>query len=70
MISSSSLAVPFVGLTLIGEFASLDEPTDASGVAMIVVSLADRPDFTGSEKRAEPKDRTQKLKLPIIKSTS
>jgi hypothetical protein len=68
MISSSpSTAIFFVNLVLAGEFASLDEPTDASRVVMIVVSLADRPNFTGSERQTEPDDPTQKLRLSIVK---
>jgi hypothetical protein len=40
MISSSpSTMVFFVDLVLTGEFASLDEPTDASRVVRIIVSL-------------------------------
>jgi hypothetical protein len=68
--SSSSTAFPFVGLMLTGEFTLLDDPTNASGVVMMVVSLADGPDFTGSERRAEPRDPTRKLKPPIIRSIS
>jgi hypothetical protein len=34
---------------LTGEFASLDEPTDACKIILIVVSSVDRPDFTGSD---------------------
>jgi hypothetical protein len=41
MISLSSLTVlPFVGLMLTGEFASLDEPTDVFDAATIAVFLA------------------------------
>jgi hypothetical protein len=55
MISSSSSAVFFVDLMLIGEFASLDEPTDASRAAVLVISHADGPDSIGSERRVEPR---------------
>jgi hypothetical protein len=55
---------------LTGEFTSLDEPTKVSVVATIVVVPADEPDFIGSERRIEPRDLTQKLKLPIIRSIS
>jgi hypothetical protein len=61
------MAVFFVDLVLTGEFSSLDEPTDASRVVRIVVSHADRPDFTGSQRRTEPDDPTQKLRLPIVR---
>jgi hypothetical protein len=57
----------FVDLVLTGEFASLDEPTDASRVVRIIVSLADRPDFTRSEGQTEPDDQMQKLRLPIVR---
>jgi hypothetical protein len=68
MISSSpSTTVFFVDLVLTGEFASLDEPTYASRVVMIVVCLADILDFTGSERRTQPDDPTQKLRLPIVR---
>jgi hypothetical protein len=58
--------LPFAGLMLIGEFTSLDEPTDVSDVAAIAIFPADRPEFTGSERRIEPRDPTRKLKLPIV----
>jgi hypothetical protein len=61
------MAIFFVDLVLTGEFASLDEPTDASRVVRIVVSLADGPDFTGSERQTEPDDPTQKLRLLIVR---
>jgi hypothetical protein len=35
--------LPFVGLMLNGEFTSLDEPTEVSEVAAIVVFHADGP---------------------------
>jgi hypothetical protein len=35
---------------LTGKFTLLDEPTDVSGVATIVVFRADGPNFTGSER--------------------
>jgi hypothetical protein len=68
--SSSSTVLPFVGLMLTGEFTSLDEPTDVSGVATIAVFPADGPDFIGSERRTEHRDPTQKLRLPIVRSIS
>jgi hypothetical protein len=35
--------LPFVGLMLAGEFTSLDEPTDISGVGTIAVFPSDGP---------------------------
>jgi hypothetical protein len=45
ILASSSTVLPFAGLILTGEFTSLHEPTDVSGVAMIAVFHADGPDF-------------------------
>jgi hypothetical protein len=41
-----------------------------SDVAAAAVFPADRPEGIGSERRREPRDPTQKLKLPIIRSIS
>jgi hypothetical protein len=60
--------LPFFGLMLTSEFTLPHEPTDASGVAAIAILPADGPNFFGSERRTEPKDPVQKLKLLIIKS--
>jgi hypothetical protein len=40
---SSSTVLPFVDLMLTGEFALLDEPTEVSEVATIVVFPTDGP---------------------------
>jgi hypothetical protein len=51
MISLSySTVSPLDGLMLTSEFTSLDEPTDASGVAAIAVLPTEGPDFIGSER--------------------
>jgi hypothetical protein len=55
---------------LTGEFASLEEHTDDSVIAIVAVFSADGSDFIESERRIEPKDPTQKFRLPIIKSIS
>jgi hypothetical protein len=55
---------------LTGEFTSLDEPTEVPEVATIMFCPADGPEFIGSERRTEPKDPTQKLKLLIVRSIS
>jgi hypothetical protein len=55
---------------LTGEFASLKEPTDDSIIAIVAVFSADGSNFVESERRVEPKDPTQKFRLPIIKSIS
>jgi hypothetical protein len=41
---------------LTGEFASLEEPTNDSDIAIVLVSLADGSGFAGSERRIDPKD--------------
>jgi hypothetical protein len=53
----SLTVLPFVGLTLIGEFTSLEEPTDVSEVAVAAVFPADGPKLI-SERRIEPRDPT------------
>jgi hypothetical protein len=53
---SSSTVSPFADLMLTSEFTSLDEPTDASGVAAIAAFPADGPDFIGAERQTEPRD--------------
>jgi hypothetical protein len=55
---------------LTGEFASLEETTDDSDIAIVLVLLADGSDFAGSERRINPKDPTRKFRLPIIRSIS
>jgi hypothetical protein len=52
------------------EFTSLDEPIEVPDVAAAVVFPADGPEDIRSERRIEPKDPTQKLKLPIVRSIS
>jgi hypothetical protein len=68
----SSSAIFSSGISVVaklaGEFASLEEPTDDSDIAIVLASLADGSGFTGSERRIEPKDPTQKLRLPIVNS--
>jgi hypothetical protein len=73
MVYSSSLIVYpifFVVVKLTGEFTSLEEPTDDSDIAAVVIFPADGPDFVGSERRIEPREPTQKFRLPIVKSIS
>jgi hypothetical protein len=48
----------------------LEEPSDYSDIITVLDSLADRPSFTGSERRIEPSDPTWKFRLPIVKSIS
>jgi hypothetical protein len=55
---------------LTGEFTSLEEPTNDSDIASVLVPLADGSGFAGSERRIEPEDPTRKFRLPIIKSIS
>jgi hypothetical protein len=66
----SSTVLPFAELMLTGEFTSLEEPTDISKIVTAAVFPADEPELIGSERRAEPRDPTRKLKLPIVRSTS
>jgi hypothetical protein len=55
---------------LTSEFTSLEEPTDDSNTVIVLVSLTDGPDFTGSKRRIEPKDLTRKFRLSIVRSIS
>jgi hypothetical protein len=55
---------------LTGEFTSLEEPTDDSGIAIVAVFPADRSDFVESGRRVEPKEPTRKFRLPIVRSIS
>jgi hypothetical protein len=55
---------------LTGEFTSLEEPIDDSDIAILAVLPADRSDFVGSERRIDPKEPTQKLRLPIVRYIS
>jgi hypothetical protein len=53
MVSSSSaifFPVIYVVKKPTGEFASLEEPTDDSDIAIVLASLADRSGFVGSER--------------------
>jgi hypothetical protein len=71
MISSSSAIMSFiffVGTKLTGKFTSLEEPTDDSDFAADAVFPANGPDFIGSERQIDPKEPTQKLRLPIVRS--
>jgi hypothetical protein len=62
--------LPSAGLMVAGEFISLDEPTEVSDVATVVVFPTDEPKGIGSERRREPRDPTRNLKLPIVRSIS
>jgi hypothetical protein len=55
---------------LTNELTSLEEPTDDSDIAIVAVLLADRSNFVEYERRIEPKDPTQKFRLPIVRSIS
>jgi hypothetical protein len=55
---------------LIGEFTLLQEPTDDSDITAVVVFPADELDSVGYERRIEPKEPTQKFKLPNVRSIS
>jgi hypothetical protein len=59
-----------VGLMLTGEFTSLDEPIKVSEFDVVAVFPTDGPKFFGLERRIEPRDLMQKLKLLIIRSIS
>jgi hypothetical protein len=48
----------------------LEEPTDDSNIASVLVPLADGSGFAGSERRIEPEDLKRKFRLPIVKSIS
>jgi hypothetical protein len=51
-----------------GEFTLLEEPTDDPVIVIVLVLLANGSGFTGSERRVELKNLTQKLRLPIVNS--
>jgi hypothetical protein len=73
MVSSSSLilsSIFFVVVKLTGEFTSLEELTNDYDNTAVVVFPVDAPDFVGSERRIEPREPTQKFRLPIIRSIS
>jgi hypothetical protein len=55
---------------LTGEFTLLEEPTDDSDIAAVAVFPADGPDSVGSERPIEPKEPTQKFRLPNVRSFS
>jgi hypothetical protein len=67
---SMRLILLSAGLMLTDEFASLEEPTEDSEVATAAVLLADGPKKIGSKRQRQPRDSTQKLKLPIVRSIS
>jgi hypothetical protein len=43
---------------LTGEFTSLEEPTDDSDIAIVMVFPTDGSDFVGFERQIEPKEPT------------
>jgi hypothetical protein len=69
MVSSSSFLLVFsAAAKLNGEFTLLEEPTDDPDIVIVLVLLADGSGFTGSERRVELKNPTQKLRLLIVNS--
>jgi hypothetical protein len=59
-----------VSVKLIGEFTSLEEPTDESDITADAVSSADGPDVVGSNRRIEPREPTRNFRLPNARSIS
>jgi hypothetical protein len=59
-----------VVVKLIGEFTSLEEPTDDSDIAIVTVFHANGSDFDGSDRQIDPKEPTRKFRLPIVGSIS
>jgi hypothetical protein len=55
---------------LIGEFTSLEEPSDDSNITSVSGLLANGSGFVESERRDEPDGPTKMLKLPIVNSIS
>jgi hypothetical protein len=55
---------------LIGEFTSLEEPSDDSSVSFVSGLFADGSGFVESERRDEPDDPIMMLKLPVVSSIS
>jgi hypothetical protein len=43
---------------LTGEFTSLEEPIDDPYIMIVLILLADGPDFAGSKRRVEPEGPT------------
>jgi hypothetical protein len=52
--SSSVFIISSIDVRLTGEFTSLEEPTDDPDVVILLVLLADGPNFVRSERRVEP----------------
>jgi hypothetical protein len=52
------LCIFSVAARLTGEFTLLEEPTDDPYIVIVLVLLADGPDFAGSERRVEPEGPT------------
>jgi hypothetical protein len=59
-----------VVVKLTDEFTSLEEPTDDSDMAIVVVVPADGSDFVRSKRRIEPKEPTRKFRLSTVRSIS
>jgi hypothetical protein len=53
---------------LTGEFTLLEEPTEVSDVAVAAVLVADGSEEIESERRRDPRDPMQKLRLSIVRS--
>jgi hypothetical protein len=70
--SSSSIFSPIFSVVakLTGEFTLLEEPTDDYDIAIVMLFLADGSDFVESKRRIEPREPTQKFRLPIVRSIS
>jgi hypothetical protein len=52
------LGVFSIAAKLVGEFTSLEEPTDDPDILIAFILLADGPNFAGSERRVEPEGPT------------
>jgi hypothetical protein len=69
LLSSLIFALAFAAAAkLTGEFTLLEEPTDDPYIMIVLVLLADRSGFTGSDRQVELENPTQKLRLPIVNS--
>jgi hypothetical protein len=59
-----------IAVKLTGEFTSMEEPIDDSDITAVTVFPAGGHDFVGSKRRIEPREPTQNLRLPIVRSIS
>jgi hypothetical protein len=67
-ISPQLVAELWLLVTFGGEFTSFDEPTKDVDIVVDAELSTDGPEQIGSDRRVEPLDPMQKLRLPIVRS--